>query len=126
MLPCQQNVPHHAIPAFPSNDAHRHQFHLRLPLHHLLVDSSYSDAMAADLLICVGMLAELSWFLLLCRKLASMEARLQRPCRDDDNSQICRLIRQMGHFLGDTLFAAAAPAPERLSDRDVTYSCHDK
>ena len=105
------NVPHHAIPSFSSNDTHHRYVQLLLPLHHLLSDSSDSDAMAAGYLACGGRIAGLSWVLLLCQKLASMEARLQRPrLDDDDTSQICTLLGQMEQFLGDLLFTIAAAA----------------
>ena len=119
------NVPHHAIPASPSNDAHRQQSPLCLPLHHLLSDSSDSDAMAADFSICGGRISEVNWFLLLCQKLASMEARLQRPRLDVATSQICRLIRQMEHFLGDLHSCCSSCSVWQQSTWHVTYSCHD-
>ena len=64
--------------------------------------------MTADLSICGGRTSELSCFLLLCQKLASMEARLQRPRLDVDTSQICRLIGQTEHFLGDVFFCCSS------------------
>ena len=98
-------------PVFSSNDTHHRYVRLLLPLHHLLSDSSDSNAMAAGYLACGGRIAGLSWVLLLCQKLASMEARLQRPrLDDDDTSQICTLLGQMEHFLGDLLFTFAAAA----------------